>query len=148
MVQEGIPHSLRPYIWMRLAGAMTKRANSEVSYRQIVRCDKQPSYNYSIEDNTECNLFYASKNTLDVICHFRASSNDHLMTSRQIEKDLLRTLPTNICYSAAKSTGVPRLRRILRGLAWLYPDIGYCQVRYITLLVVTLNVKCSTYVSM
>ena len=37
MVREGIPHSLRPYIWMRLAGAMTKRANSEVSYRQIVR---------------------------------------------------------------------------------------------------------------
>ena len=60
--------------------------------------------------------------------NFRASSNDHLMTSRQIEKDLLRTLPTNVCYSTPKSIGVPRLRRILRGLAWLYPDIGYCQV--------------------
>ena len=24
-------------------------------------------------------------------------------------------------------TGVPRLRRILCGVAWLYPDIGYCQ---------------------
>ena len=59
---------------------------------------------------------------------FRASSNDHLMTSRQIEKDLLRTLPTNVCYSNVNSTGIPRLRRILRGLAWLYPDIGYCQV--------------------
>ena len=50
------------------------------------------------------------------------------MTSRQIEKDLLRTLPTNVCYANVNSTGVPRLRRILRGLAWLYPDIGYCQV--------------------
>ena len=50
------------------------------------------------------------------------------MTSRQIEKDLLRTLPTNVCYSNLNSTGIPRLRRILRGLAWLYPDIGYCQV--------------------
>ena len=50
------------------------------------------------------------------------------MTSRQIEKDLLRTLPTNVCYSNVNSTGIPRLRRILRGLAWLYPDIGYCQV--------------------
>ena len=49
-------------------------------------------------------------------------------TSRQIEKDLLRTLPTNVCYSNLNSTGIPRLRRILRGLAWLYPDIGYCQV--------------------
>ena len=94
MVLEGIPHSLRPYIWMRLGGAMTKRANSDVNYKQIVR----------------------------------ASSNDHLMTSKQIEKDLLRTLTTNLCFATNKSTGIPRLRRILRGLAWLYPDIGYCQV--------------------
>ena len=50
MVYEGIPHSLRPYIWMRLGGAMNKRAQSEVTYKQIVR----------------------------------ASSNDHLMTSKQV----------------------------------------------------------------
>ena len=46
MVREGIPHSLRPYIWMRLAGAMTKRANSEVSYRQIVRLENNKEYLY------------------------------------------------------------------------------------------------------
>lgn len=45
----------------------------------------------------------------------------------QIEKDLLRTMPTNSCFSSITSVGVPRLRRVLRGLAWLYPDIGYCQ---------------------
>lgn len=45
----------------------------------------------------------------------------------QIEKDLLRTMPTNACFSSLTSVGVPRLRRVLRGLAWLYPDIGYCQ---------------------
>ncbi|CAB3359573.1 Hypothetical predicted protein [Cloeon dipterum] len=57
----------------------------------------------------------------------KASSNDTLMTSKQIEKDLLRTMPTNACFSRNDSTGIARLRRILRGLAWLYPDIGYCQ---------------------
>ena len=99
LVVEGIPHSLRPQIWMRLSGATAKRAGSrsDVSYKQIVR----------------------------------ASSSDHLMTSRQIEKDLLRTLPGNVCFSGPKSVGVPRLRRLLRGIAWLYPDIGYCQVRRI-----------------
>lgn len=56
----------------------------------------------------------------------KASSNDALMTSKQIEKDLLRTLPSNACFSRIDSTGVARLRRVLRGLAWLYPDIGYC----------------------
>lgn len=51
-----------------------------------------------------------------------------LLTSvSQIEKDLLRTMPTNACFSSLISVGVPRLRRVLRGLAWLYPDIGYCQ---------------------
>ena len=42
-------------------------------------------------------------------------------------QDLLRTLPNNACFCSAKSTGIARLRRILRGIAWLYPDIGYCQ---------------------
>lgn len=36
-------------------------------------------------------------------------------------------MPTNACFSSMNSVGVPRLRRVLRGLAWLYPDIGYCQ---------------------
>ena len=93
MVREGIPHSLRPYVWLRLAGAMQKKTSSEIAYKQIVR----------------------------------ASSNDHLVTSRQIEKDLLRTLPGHVCFNTKEATGVPRLRRILRGVAWLYPDIGYCQ---------------------
>lgn len=57
----------------------------------------------------------------------KASNNDSLMTSKQIEKDLLRIFPMNACFSTINSTGVPRLRRILRGIAWLYPDIGYCQ---------------------
>ncbi|KAM9324878.1 small G protein signaling modulator 3 [Gastrophryne carolinensis] len=36
-------------------------------------------------------------------------------------------MPSNACFSNLQSVGVPRLRRVLRGLAWLYPDIGYCQ---------------------
>nr|XP_006821156.1 PREDICTED: small G protein signaling modulator 3 homolog [Saccoglossus kowalevskii] len=57
----------------------------------------------------------------------KASSNEHSLTAKQIEKDLLRTMPSNACFSSIHSTGVPRLRRILRSLAWLYPEIGYCQ---------------------
>ncbi|XP_066590271.1 small G protein signaling modulator 3 homolog [Prorops nasuta] len=57
----------------------------------------------------------------------KQSSNDALMSNKQIEKDLLRTMPANACFSQLHSTGIPRLRRVLRALAWLYPDIGYCQ---------------------
>ncbi|XP_056646938.1 small G protein signaling modulator 3 homolog [Diorhabda sublineata] len=93
MVRSGIPHSLRPQMWMRMSGALEKKYQSELSYKDIVK----------------------------------VSSNDSLMTSKQIEKDLLHIMPTNACYSNINSTGIPRLRRILRGIAWLYPEIGYCQ---------------------
>lgn len=90
MVQQGIPHSLRPQIWLRMSGALQKKITSETTYKDIVK----------------------------------ASSSDALMTSKQIEKDLLRTMPANACFNNLHSTGIPRLRRVLRGLAWLYPDIG------------------------
>lgn len=93
MIRQGIPHSIRPQIWMRISGALEKKLKSETNYKMIVK----------------------------------ASSNDHLMTSKQIEKDLLRTMPSNSCFCNINSTGIPRLRRVLRSLAWLYPDIGYCQ---------------------
>nr|KAG5709500.1 hypothetical protein BaRGS_023182 [Batillaria attramentaria] len=52
MAREGIPHSLRPNIWMRISGAYEKKLKSDLSYKDVVK----------------------------------ASSNDHLMTSKQIEK--------------------------------------------------------------
>ncbi|KAI5706397.1 hypothetical protein M8J75_007772 [Diaphorina citri] len=93
MTRQGIPHSLRPQLWLRLSGALEKKALSKIKYQDIVK----------------------------------ASSSDALAFAKQIEKDLLRTMPTNACFSTFSSTGVPRLRRILRALAWLFPDIGYCQ---------------------
>jgi len=54
-------------------------------------------------------------------------NNDAQIYSKQIEKDLLRTLPTNACFMSMNASGVSRLRRILRAIAWLFPDVGYCQ---------------------
>ena len=55
MVKQGIPHSLRTHIWMRLSGALEKKQKSDLTYKDIVK----------------------------------ASSNDHLMTSKQIEKVMI-----------------------------------------------------------
>ncbi|XP_037053583.1 small G protein signaling modulator 3 isoform X2 [Peromyscus leucopus] len=93
LVLAGIPHGMRPQLWMRLSGALQKKTNSELSYREIVK----------------------------------NSSNDETVAAKQIEKDLLRTMPSNACFANVNSIGVPRLRRVLRALAWLYPEIGYCQ---------------------
>lgn len=46
----------------------------------------------------------------------------------QIDKDLLRTLPNNFCFSKFDSNGIQALRRILQSIAYTYPELGYCQV--------------------
>ncbi|KAL3083746.1 hypothetical protein niasHS_008236 [Heterodera schachtii] len=45
----------------------------------------------------------------------------------QIERDLLRTLPAHFCFGRPRSVGIAPLRRVLRALAFLFPEIGYCQ---------------------
>uniref|UniRef100_A0A0X3NUK9 RUN and TBC1 domain-containing protein 3 n=1 Tax=Schistocephalus solidus TaxID=70667 RepID=A0A0X3NUK9_SCHSO len=36
-------------------------------------------------------------------------------------------MPNNVCFCSATSVGVPRLKRLLLAVAWLYTDVGYCQ---------------------
>ncbi|RTG85081.1 small G protein signaling modulator 3 [Schistosoma bovis] len=96
--QLGIPHSLRPHIWPRLTGALLKAKESK---------QRIPSITY-----TEL---------------VQLSSTDTLLAGIQIEKDLFRTMPNNLCFHSSNSTGISRLRRVLRALAWLYVDVGYCQ---------------------
>ncbi|CAO2634016.1 TBC1 domain family member 2B, partial [Lemmus lemmus] len=47
--------------------------------------------------------------------------------SKQIELDLLRTLPNNKHYSSPTSEGIQKLRSVLLAFSWRNPDIGYCQ---------------------
>ncbi|XP_004695716.2 PREDICTED: TBC1 domain family member 2B, partial [Condylura cristata] len=47
--------------------------------------------------------------------------------SKQIELDLLRTLPSNKHYRCPESEGVQKLRHVLLAFSWRNPDIGYCQ---------------------
>ncbi|CAL8261923.1 unnamed protein product [Merluccius merluccius] len=47
--------------------------------------------------------------------------------SKQIELDLLRTLPNNKHYASPSAQGVQKLRNVLMAFSWRNPDIGYCQ---------------------
>ncbi|XP_072181982.1 TBC1 domain family member 2B-like [Diadema setosum] len=47
--------------------------------------------------------------------------------TKQIELDLLRTLPTNRHYDNLESQGIPKLRRVLLAYSVHNPAIGYCQ---------------------
>ncbi|XP_067047173.1 TBC1 domain family member 2B-like isoform X1 [Acropora muricata] len=46
---------------------------------------------------------------------------------KQIELDLLRTLPNNKHYEKMDSDGIAKLREVLLAYSWHNPDVGYCQ---------------------
>ena len=47
--------------------------------------------------------------------------------AKQIELDLLRTLPNNIYYENNHSKGIPKLRRVLLAYSLHNPELEYCQ---------------------
>uniref|UniRef100_A0A1I7STV8 RUN and TBC1 domain-containing protein 3 n=1 Tax=Bursaphelenchus xylophilus TaxID=6326 RepID=A0A1I7STV8_BURXY len=58
---------------------------------------------------------------------FREADEEVLNAATQIERDLLRTLPNHYCFSKMDSFGTKSLRRVLKALAYFYPELGYCQ---------------------
>ncbi|KAG9281010.1 TBC1 domain family member 2B [Astyanax mexicanus] len=60
----------------------------------------------------------------NLLCMARDKPNP---ASKQIELDLLRTLPNNKHYSSPSAEGIQKLRNVLLAFAWRNPDIGYCQ---------------------
>ena len=63
---QGVPHSLRGFVWMRLSGALDKKTKSQFKYSDLCK----------------------------------SHTHDQYHTSKQIEKDLLRTLPGNACFNS------------------------------------------------
>ncbi|XP_071135491.1 TBC1 domain family member 2B-like isoform X1 [Mytilus edulis] len=47
--------------------------------------------------------------------------------TKQIELDLLRTLPNNRHYESIENEGIEKLRKVLLSYSWHNPSIGYCQ---------------------
>ncbi|XP_076863613.1 TBC1 domain family member 2B isoform X2 [Brachyhypopomus gauderio] len=60
----------------------------------------------------------------NLLCLAREKPNP---ASKQIELDLLRTLPNNKHYASPSAEGVQKLRNVLLAFSWRNPDIGYCQ---------------------
>ncbi|KRZ92591.1 Small G protein signaling modulator 3, partial [Trichinella sp. T8] len=101
LVRAGVPHSLRPYVWPRLCGATRRRQRADYTYADMLNELKK------VDDQDD--------------------DDDYSLTFGQIEKDLMRTLPNNVCFASPDGVGVGRLRRILRSIALAFPDVGYCQ---------------------
>uniref|UniRef100_A0A1I7X806 Rab-GAP TBC domain-containing protein n=1 Tax=Heterorhabditis bacteriophora TaxID=37862 RepID=A0A1I7X806_HETBA len=57
----------------------------------------------------------------------RQSAQDKPSIGVQIERSLLHALPNNICFRKKNGIGIDALRRILKAVAFIYPDLGYCE---------------------
>lgn len=98
LIRQGVPHEYRGKIWN---GCINMRIK-----------------NYRLSLGPE---HYASLLAADKIF----SSLDP--ASKQIELDLLRTLPNNRHYETLDSVGIPKLRRVLLAYSVHDPSVGYCQ---------------------
>ncbi|XP_063478999.1 small G protein signaling modulator 3 isoform X12 [Symphalangus syndactylus] len=101
LVLAGIPHGMRPQLWMRLSGALQKKRNSELSYREIVK--------NSSNDET-----IAAKQVAACLLLFLEEEDAFWMMSAIIE-DLL---PAS--YFSTTLLGVQTDQRVLRHLIVQY----------------------------
>ncbi|XP_033737706.1 TBC1 domain family member 2B-like [Pecten maximus] len=97
LVRMGIPHEHRSHIWKGCVNFYVSADRDKLG----------PHY-------------YKSLMT-------RSGDTPHNPAAKQIELDLLRTLPNNKYYESSDSDGVTKLRRILVAYSLHNPVIGYCQ---------------------
>ncbi|KAL4236317.1 TBC1 domain member 2A [Mactra antiquata] len=98
LIRQGVPHRYRAEVWKSLI-------QFQIGH---IRDKKEPN-------------FYQK------LLQQRASGQRSDPAIKQIELDLLRTLPNNRHYETIESDGVVRLRRVLLAFSEYNREIGYCQ---------------------
>lgn len=99
LLRSGVPSEYRPKIWRMCVNSLIEH--------------KKPAN----DPNYYANLVKASQN--------RRNWNPSI---KQIELDLLRTLPNNKNFESKECDGINRLRRVLTAYSQRNPALGYCQV--------------------
>lgn len=102
LIRSGIPHEYRCKIWKAL---IDLKVGAE-------RSQKNPNYYQELLDSKP--LSDSDKSCINP-------------ASKQIELDLLRTLPSNRHFESINSSGTVRLRRVLIAYSKRNPKVGYCQ---------------------
>ncbi|CAB3400834.1 unnamed protein product [Caenorhabditis bovis] len=101
MCRRGIPNSLRATVWRILI-------------------------NQQVEDLKSAYGKYYFRN----LCNTQSGEDEKLYSDvhqKQINLDLLRTMPSNVHFMSANSKGVTQLLQVLHAFCLHNPQIGYCQ---------------------
>lgn len=147
-VRSGIPHDYRCKVWSAMIRMRTKEIRSKLGeniYSSVLK-DLAIKYGQQIKlDDDSCGSDQATNKSGSSSCSIVSKDGDdtrlavgagksqqaapHQMEVffKQIELDLLRTLPNNCHFESPNSRGIQRVRRILRAYALFNPTVGYCQ---------------------
>lgn len=147
-IRSGIPHDYRCKVWSALIRMRTKflREQTGEDIYQVILADclskiSVPDYSAdpsgALDDlnnnRIKCNSSYRSPLLIDthdgIEIRRLPPLNLKLLDKcfRQIELDLLRTLPNNRHFEGPNSLGIQRVRRVLRAYACFNQTVGYCQ---------------------
>lgn len=102
MIRNGVPKDYRCKIWRQLINHLVKDRKSKL---------KENYYESLLRNRAS---FKLENKVLDP-------------SEKQIELDLLRTLPNNRHFENLESEGIERLRRVLLAYSLHNPSVGYCQ---------------------
>ena len=112
MLRLGVPQDYRCKIWRRLINQRVKDKQAQLGddyYESLLRT----------------NLF--TNTTGSPISLMSSASKVIDPSAKQIELDLLRTLPNNKHFENLESDGISRLRRVLIAYSLHNRNVGYCQ---------------------
>ncbi|XP_001626296.3 TBC1 domain family member 2B isoform X2 [Nematostella vectensis] len=98
MVRGGIPNEYRSQIWRQCINHFVRGTKSMAG----------PNYYAHLLDSIASNIKFSP-------------------ATKQIELDLLRTLPNNVHYNKPDANGIGMLRNVLMAYSWHNPEVGYCQ---------------------
>lgn len=140
-VRSGIPHDYRPKVWSAMIRMRTRNIRLKTGdniYNSVLKdLTAQYAKQINLTDDLDTNEMSSEfmrgpdgklKRVEQGSRDFK-TENPHQMEVffRQIELDLLRTLPNNCHFESITARGIQRVRRVLRAYAMFNPSVGYCQ---------------------
>lgn len=151
-VRSGIPHDYRCKVWTAIIRMRTRDIRTRTGenvYQNIIQTmtnkshlqqDLSPqrhndlphnvinTHSDDIEDSIVSITSNAKNKARSTSNNIKNPSDEKLIGFfKQIELDVLRTLPNNCHFENYDSKGIQRVRRVLRAYAYFNQNIGYCQ---------------------
>ncbi|XP_033823989.1 TBC1 domain family member 2B [Periophthalmus magnuspinnatus] len=113
-----------------LAGTMNRNLTRSPELKSLVRCGvphehRSKLWQWSVSFHVKKLRDHIAPDYYETLLNVAKEKPNP--ASKQIELDLLRTLPNNKHYSSPSAPGIQKLRNVLTAFSWRNPDIGYCQ---------------------